>query len=114
MSTDHYLTVKELQTTLKVSRATVYRLLAKGLPSVKVGNARRFFWLAVEAYLKGRDVTDVEPVRSELPREALLEPGDYQCLHCGWIGHVPTPRQQLPYCPRCLTQAPHVRKVDAA
>ena len=50
---DDYLTVRELATTLNVSRATIYRLINEGLPSVKIGHARRFPWSAVEAWVQG-------------------------------------------------------------
>lgn len=72
MTTEHYLTVTELRAKLKVSRATLYRLMAQGLPSVKLRHARRFLWRAVEAFVQ----------------KALLEPGDYRCGVCQWAGNL--------------------------
>lgn len=99
MSTDHYLTVKELQTKLRVSRPTVYRLLARGLPSVKVGNARRFLWRAVEAWLEGQEAQTTEAERGQplsQPEDVLL-PGHYRCEECGGVNRIvhPTLRRLL-------------------
>lgn len=37
-----YIKVKEVLTVLGISRATLYRLIDKGLPVVKVGGSTRF------------------------------------------------------------------------
>lgn len=37
-----YLNIKELQDTLGISRQTIYRWIAKGLPVIKVGGLVRF------------------------------------------------------------------------
>ena len=111
---DDYLTVTQLCAKLHLSRATIYRLLAKGLPSVKVGGSRRFSWSMFEAWLQGREgATEAERAPSRSSPE-MLQPGDYQCLSCGWIGHVPTPtpRQRL-RCLTCQTQGPQVALVQA-
>ena len=99
MTTEHYLTVTELRAKLKVSRATVYRLLARGLPSVTVGQGRRFLWRAVESFL----------------RKDVLEPGDYRCLVCQWTGHVTQPSYHyLMRCPNCQTVVPPMVRLDGA
>ena len=111
---DDYLTVRELSAALNVSRATIYRLIDQGLPSVRIGHARRFSWSAVEAWVQGlEEATDAARAPS-LPSPEILQPGDYQCVSCGWIGHVPTPCQRVGYCPQCRTQAPQVRRVNVA
>lgn len=95
---DEYLTVTQLAEKLNLSRATIYRLLGQGLPSVKLGTARRFLCRAVEAFL----------------RKDVLQPGDYRCLVCQWVGHVPQPRYHYPmYCPNCQTVAPPMVRMDA-
>lgn len=97
MTTENYLTVKELQAKLAVSRATLYRLMAKGLPSVTVGQGRRFLWRAVESFL----------------RKDVLTSGDYRCLVCQWVGHVEQPRYRCRmYCPNCQTMVPPMVRVD--
>ena len=89
---DHYLRVNELQAKLKVSRATMYRLMAKGLPSVKVGSARRFLWRAVEAWLEGQDV----------PTDGVLLPGHYRCQECGGVNRIVHPAlRRLLCCWQC-------------
>jgi excisionase family DNA binding protein len=48
MSTDHeknterYLSTGELMDVLSISRSTVYRLIAKGLPNIMIGSVHRF------------------------------------------------------------------------
>lgn len=46
------LTVKELSERIKVSPATIYRLMQKGLPVVKVQNSTRFIIEEVVDWLK--------------------------------------------------------------
>ena len=111
---DEYLTVKQLSAALNVSRATIYRLINEGLPSVRIGHARRFPWSAVEAWVQELEEATATERAPSLPSPEMLQPGDYQCVSCGWIGHVPTPRQGVGYCPQCRTQAPQVRRVDVA
>ena len=99
MSTDHYLTVKELQTKLKVSRATLYRLMAKGLPSVNVGHARRFLLRAVEAWFEGQEGPTMEAGRGQSLQQpdGVLLPGQYRCNECGGVNRIvhPTLRRLL-------------------
>jgi excisionase family DNA binding protein len=44
-------TAAELADRLKVSRAHIYNLLARGLPSIKVGRCRRFRRIDVDKWL---------------------------------------------------------------
>lgn len=44
--------VDELCETLQVSRATLYRLIDKGLPVVKLGRSTRFDMKEVQAWIK--------------------------------------------------------------
>ena len=95
--TEHYINLKDLQAKLHVSRATVYRLMSQGLPFVTVGQHRRFLWRAVESFL----------------RKDRLTPGDYRCLVCQWVGHVPESRSHYSiHCPNCQTVAPPMVRVD--
>ena len=99
MTPEHYLTVNELQTTLKVSRATVYRLMAKRLPFVTVGHHRRFLVRQVESWV----------------RKDVLTPGDYRCLVCQWTGRVEQSRSHYSiHCPNCQTVAPAMVRIDRA
>src|SRR3972149_10318503 len=94
---DEYLTVTQLSAKLNLSRATIYRLIGHGLPSVKLRNARRFLARAVEAFM----------------RNDVLQPGDYRCLVCQWIGHVAQPSYPyLMHCPNCQTVVPPMVRVD--
>lgn len=97
--TAHYLTVKELQAKLAISRATLYRLMAKGLPSVTVGQGRRFLWRQVDSWV----------------RKDVLTPGDYRCLVCQWVGHVAVSRYHYSiHCPHCQTVAPPMVRTDGS
>ena len=42
VNTEEYLKMGELLTMLKVSRSTIYRLMAQGMPAFKVGGSYRF------------------------------------------------------------------------
>jgi excisionase family DNA binding protein len=39
---EQYLSTAELMTMLSISRSTVYRLMAKGMPNIMVGGVHRF------------------------------------------------------------------------
>jgi len=39
---EHYISTAGLMEVLEISRSTVYRLMAKGLPSIMVGSVHRF------------------------------------------------------------------------
>jgi excisionase family DNA binding protein len=45
------LTLRDVATRLQVSQRSIYRLLDRGLPAVRVGSVFRFSWPAVLAYL---------------------------------------------------------------
>ena len=49
------LTATEVATALGVSRAHIYNLLNRGLPSVKVGRCRRFRMADVDAWLDAQN-----------------------------------------------------------
>jgi len=42
METEKYLSTSQLMDFLEISRSTVYRLMAKGLPNIMVGSVHRF------------------------------------------------------------------------
>lgn len=99
MSTEHYLTVTEVREKLKVSRATLYRLLAKGLPSFKLGNTRRFSWQAVETWLESQEAPRGQPLSHP---EGVLLPGHYRCHDCGGVNRIVHPTlQRLLCCWQC-------------
>ena len=98
---DEYLTVKQLSATLNLSRATIYRLIDQGLPSVKVGSARRFLWSAVEAWVEAQEGPTMEPERAE-PPPTPLPPGEYRCLTCACTFWSPTPTDET-MCDVCAT-----------
>ena len=94
---DDYVTVTQLQAKLNLSRATIYRLMARGLPSVTIGQGRRFLWRQVDSWIRGDVVT----------------PGDYRCLVCEWVGHITAPRAHYSiHCPHCQTLVPQMVRVD--
>jgi excisionase family DNA binding protein len=39
---EHYLSTAGLMHVLEISRSTIYRLMAKGMPNIKVGSVHRF------------------------------------------------------------------------
>jgi len=41
-NTERYLSTGELMDVLSISRSTVYRLIAKGMPNIMVGSVHRF------------------------------------------------------------------------
>ena len=41
-NTERYLSTGELMDVLSISRSTVYRLIAKGLPNIMIGSVHRF------------------------------------------------------------------------
>ena len=47
-----YLSTAELMETLSISRSTVYRLMAKGMPNIMVGAVHRFLLDQVVAWLQ--------------------------------------------------------------
>ena len=49
---EHYLSTAGLMDVLEISRSTVYRLMAKGMPNIKVGSVHRFPIEQVLTWLK--------------------------------------------------------------
>ena len=92
-----YLSTKELTELLGISRASVYRRMADGMPYLKVGSLTRFSKRRVISWLEGRELGEEE--------EEVLPVGDYRCAGCGWVGHLESPRalSQL-WCPKCSTK----------
>lgn len=104
MSTDRYLTVNQLSAKLNLSRATIYRLMDQGLPSVKVGNARRFPLSAVEVWLESQEVPTSDASRGQplSQPEGVLLPGHYRCNNCGGVNRIVHPTlQRLLCCWQC-------------
>ena len=54
-SGERYLTTGELMDQLSISRSTVYRLMAKGMPNIMIGSIHRFPIEQVLTWLKGND-----------------------------------------------------------
>lgn len=52
---EHYLRTNELMEMLGISRSTVTRLTAKGMPNIMVGSVHRFPKEQVLKWLQGRD-----------------------------------------------------------
>lgn len=52
-------TAAELAAHYGVSRATIYNLLSRGMPSLKVGRARRFRLADVDAWLDAQNAGQV-------------------------------------------------------
>jgi excisionase family DNA binding protein len=53
METEKYLNTGQLMDCLKISRSTVYRLMAKGMPNIMVGSVDRFPRDQVVGWLEG-------------------------------------------------------------
>ena len=53
--TEQYLSTGELMDMLGISRSTVYRLMAKGMPNIMVGSVHRFPMNQVLNWLQKRD-----------------------------------------------------------
>lgn len=108
---DDYLTVKQLSAKLNLSRATIYRLMDQGLPSVSIGHARRFSWPAVEAWLEGRDGTSMgaSQVAPPLlpPRDEILQPGFARCTACVVVNRV------AQAAPRRVVQCGHCGRIGS-
>lgn len=49
-----YMTADQLAEHLGVTRPTIYNLMSRGMPSLKVGRCRRFRLDDVEAWLEGQ------------------------------------------------------------
>jgi len=51
---EKYLSTGQLMDFLEISRSTVYRLMAKGMPNIMVGSVHRFPKEQVLTWLKGK------------------------------------------------------------
>lgn len=98
------MTLKETLALLKISRATLYRLMEDGLPSIGTGRLRRFerdrvlrWWAAGET-----------PRDGQAPPPPTLPPGRYACHACRVQGTLREPRPTPPRCPRCGQEAVRV------
>jgi excisionase family DNA binding protein len=49
---EHYLSTAGLMDVLEISRSTIYRLMARGMPNIKVGSVHRFPIEQVLTWLK--------------------------------------------------------------
>jgi len=49
---EHYISTAGLMEVLEISRSTVYRLMAKGMPNIMVGSVHRFPMEQVLAWLE--------------------------------------------------------------
>jgi excisionase family DNA binding protein len=52
---EKYVTTRQLMDLLEISRSTVYRLMAKGMPHIMVGSVHRFPREAVICWLRASD-----------------------------------------------------------
>ena len=50
---EKYLSTSQLMDYLEISRSTVYRLMAKGMPNIMVGSVHRFPVIQVVEWLEG-------------------------------------------------------------
>ncbi len=58
MDTNNYLTMNDLMKRFKVTRATLYNWIKKGLPSIKVGGVRRFRESEVNDWVNNNSTQD--------------------------------------------------------
>ena len=56
-NTERYLSTGDLMDILSISRSTVYRLMAKGMPNIMVGSVHRFPIAQVLDWLKEKNAT---------------------------------------------------------
>ena len=54
MNTERYLSTGDLMDILSISRSTVYRLMAKGMPNIMVGTVHRFPMTRVVEWLENQ------------------------------------------------------------
>ena len=54
---ERYLSTGELMDMLSISRSTVYRLMARGLPNIMIGSVHRFPTAQVLKWLKEKNAT---------------------------------------------------------
>jgi len=53
-NTERYLSTGDLMDALSISRSTVYRLMAKGMPNIMIGSVHRFPIIQVVGWLENR------------------------------------------------------------
>ncbi len=58
METEKYLSTSQLMDFLEISRSTVYRLMAKGMPNIMVGSVHRFPRGRVVIWLENQRATN--------------------------------------------------------
>lgn len=81
---EEWFTAGELRQALDISRATFYRWLAAGLPSIGTGRDRRFDPDAVLAWLDGPATEEGDGDRADLTVPAPTRPAQQQpCPVCG-------------------------------
>ncbi len=88
-----FLTPTELRHTLKISRSTEHRFLKHGMPSVSSGRLRRYDETAVVEWFRNF-------AHQANTSRNMLEPGDYRCGTCGFLGVIQQPTRPGP-CPQC-------------
>lgn len=100
------LTRTETERLLGVSRATLFRLVARGLPCTGAGRMRRFDKAQVLAWWNAgpeteRDGQGPSPSPVETEGAEMLAPGTYRC-GCGWQTLVLAHRRaDALVCPDC-------------
>lgn len=100
-----FLTIREVERKLGVSRSTVYRFMLRGLPYVQLGGVRRISETDLQDWLAQQTETGAPPpgVDEDLPPSTL-----YRCLICAVIiEHDGSP---LRACPKCRART--VRRVS--
>ncbi len=70
---EQYLRTGELMEMLAISRSTVYRLIADGMPCMKVGSVNRFSRDRVLAWLEGGDESEQARTILQEAQEILEE-----------------------------------------
>jgi len=53
-NTERYLSTGDLMDTLSISRSTVYRLMARGMPNIVIGSVHRFPMIQVVEWLENQ------------------------------------------------------------
>jgi len=68
-NTERYLSTGDLMDILSISRSTVYRLMAKGMPNIMVGTVHRFPMTQVVGWLenqRGNKMNNGETQKAEI------------------------------------------------
>jgi len=98
-----FLTPTELRDTLRISKSTEHRLLKNGMPSIGGGRLRRYDQEAAVEWFRQH--------AHQSTATTMLEPGDYQCPGCGFLGiiHTAIAATQLGACRTCGSRDRPVR-----